>query len=94
MIKRNLYKYETIKTNMPEKSMLNRLELIPNEEEVSKPMFKTREEYEQFVHKFYEAVKPELDRLRQARIRSIEQSFNHKIRSYTYSTRTNYELRN
>ena len=55
------------------------LELIPNVGTISKPFFNTRADYENFRESFCKEIKPELDRQREARRLSEEESRKHFI---------------
>lgn len=50
------------------------LQLVANQAAIAKPFFQTQEEYEQFRLEFRQSVKPELDRLQEARRRSEERA--------------------
>jgi len=55
--------------------MKNRIEIMPN----SEPLFKSPEDYQRFVERFQKAVKPELDRQKIARAKSIEDAKKHWV---------------
>ncbi len=55
------------------------LELIPNQEENSHPLFEDEEAYQKFRASYYEQIKPELDRQREARRLSEEDSRKHFV---------------
>lgn len=50
--------------------MSNKLEVIPNQEKVSRPLFSSQDEYDRFRETYMDAVIPELERLREARMKS------------------------
>ncbi len=56
-----------------------KLELIPDVKEISKPLFDTEEAYQKFRSSYYEEMKPELDRQREARRLSEEAARRHFV---------------
>ena len=56
------------------------LEVIPEQKELAQPLFKSEHEYQEFRRSYTEAVTPELERLREARRQSEEQSKQHWMR--------------
>jgi hypothetical protein len=54
--------------------MTETLELLPNEEDVARPLFDTQEEYTQFREKFMQEVIPQLEKWQEARRRSEEEA--------------------
>jgi hypothetical protein len=56
-----------------------KLELIPDVKEIGKPFFDTEEEYQKFRASYYEDMKPELDRQREARRLSEEAARRHFV---------------
>ena len=56
------------------------LEVIPEQEEKSQPLFKSEREYQDFRRSYSEEITPELELLREARRQSEEQSKQHWMR--------------
>lgn len=50
------------------------LELIPHEDEIARPVFNTQVEADEFWERFLVLVRPELDRLAEARRSSEEEA--------------------
>ncbi len=59
--------------------MNTQFELISGQEKISKPLFDTEEAYQKFRTSYYEKIKPELDRQREARRLSEEDSRKHFV---------------
>ncbi len=59
--------------------MEQKLELIPDQKNRSEPLFDTEEAYQKFRASYYEQIKPELDRQREARRLSEEDSRKHFV---------------
>ena len=59
--------------------MNTQFELISDQKSKSKPLFKTEEEYQKFRASYYETIKSELDRQREARRLSEEDSRKHFV---------------
>jgi len=55
------------------------LELIADQNKISTPAFASKEDYEKFVEEFYADVRPELERLAEARIKSEEEARRRRI---------------
>lgn len=53
------------------------LEVIPQQKELSQPLFKSESEYQEFRRSYSEEIAPELEDLREARRQSEEQSKQH-----------------
>ena len=47
-----------------------KIELVPNQSALAKPLFNTREEYERFRIDWYNEIKPKLDECARARAES------------------------
>ena len=58
----------------------DQLTLVPDQEEVGRPVFRNAEEDEKFRRSFYEVVKDSLDKWVEARQRSEEQAQRHWCR--------------
>jgi hypothetical protein len=56
------------------------LEVIPEQKELSQPLFNSESEYQEFRRSYTEEVTPELELLREARRQSEEQSKQHWMR--------------
>jgi hypothetical protein len=56
------------------------LEVIPGQRELSKPLFDSEHEYQEFRRSYAEEITPELELLREARRQSEEQSKQHWMR--------------
>jgi hypothetical protein len=52
-----------------------KIQIIPDQDKISEPLFKTVAEYESFRLSFLDKVEPELEKLRTARINSERESF-------------------
>ena len=50
------------------------LELVPNEADISKPLFPDDAAYQQFRESFIESMAPELERLQEARRKSEQEA--------------------
>ncbi len=59
--------------------MNKQFELIPDQDKKSKPLFATEEDYQKFRASYYELMKPQLDRQREARRLSEEDSRKHFV---------------
>jgi hypothetical protein len=59
--------------------MTHQLRLVPDQSKKSKPLFMNEEAYQKFRASFYEQVKPELDRNREARRLSEEAARRHLV---------------
>ena len=59
--------------------MSTQLELIPDQGKKSKPLFENEKAYQEFRASYYEQIKPELDRQREARRLSEEDSRKHFV---------------
>ena len=54
--------------------MADTLELLPNEQEISRPLFASEEDYERFRESFIETVEPQQEKWMEARRKSEEES--------------------
>lgn len=59
--------------------MTHQLELVPDQNKKSKPLFKSEEAYQEFRASFYKQVKPGLDQNREARRLSEEAARRHLV---------------
>ncbi len=57
--------------------MTEPLEVIPRQQELSQPLFKSESEYQEFRRSYSEEITPELEGHREARQQSEEQSKQH-----------------
>jgi len=57
--------------------MKDPLEVIPRQAELSRPLFNSEREYEEFRRSYAEEITPELEELREARRQSEEQAKRH-----------------
>ena len=59
--------------------MTEALQLIPGKTDQSRPAFSSDREYEQYRENFADAVRPDLDRYRIARMKSEESARHHRV---------------
>jgi hypothetical protein len=59
---------------------MKNLKLFPKQDEICKPVFESREQYEAFQAKYYKKIKPILDAHQLARARSEHQAWFHIVR--------------
>lgn len=53
------------------------LELVPEQAKVSKPLFSSEADYQEFRHSYKEEITPQLERFREARRQSEEEAKQH-----------------